>query len=214
MKSFSLMNSMVPLIAFKGRALSVYTLSAAPAIRIRPLLIRDPSSVARKRRSFLLPPPQLSDQQPMTRKTMKYKFHVDEVFKGVSTCCYFLFLLPIHNNFLAYFHISDVGISQPNKTINNYIYILELTFRHVMKLSIRAYLNDLLTDLQKIQRILVFPIFLKNIQISLELIFCKFIFFLFFLRKCGWNRNWMRSRITCLFFIKLSTKIHLCVEEQ
>lgn len=177
MKSFSLMNSMVPLIAFKGRALSVYTLSAAPAIRIRPLLIRDPSSVARKRRSFLLPPPQLSDQQPMTRKTMKYKFHVDEVFKGVSTCCYFLFLLPIHNNFLAYFHISDVGISQPNKTINNYIYILELTFRHVMKLSIRAYLNDLLTDLQKIQRILVFPIFLKNIQISLELIFCKFIFF-------------------------------------
>lgn len=46
-----------------------------------------------------------------------------------------------------------------------------------MKLSIRAYLNDILTDLQKIQRILVFPIFLKNIQISLELIFCKFIFF-------------------------------------
>lgn len=183
MKSFSLMNSMVPLIAFKGRALSVYTLSAAPAIRIRPLLIRDPSSVARKRRSFLLPPPQLSDQQPMTRKTMKYKFHVDEVFKGVSTCCYFLFLLPIHNNFLAYFHISDVGISQPNKTINNYIYILELTFRHVMKLSIRAYLNDLLTDLQKIQRILVFPIFLKNIQISLELIFCKFIFFFIFSPK-------------------------------
>ncbi|XP_034305355.2 metalloproteinase inhibitor 2 [Magallana gigas] len=68
--------------AFKGRALSVFTLSAAPAIRIRPLLIRDPSSVFRKRRSFLLPSPQLSDQQPMTRKTMKYKFHVDEVFKG------------------------------------------------------------------------------------------------------------------------------------
>lgn len=213
MKSFSLMNSMVPLIAFKGRALSVYTLSAAPAIRIRPLLIRDPSSVARKRRSFLLPPPQLSDQQPMTRKTMKYKFHVDEVFKGVSTCCYFLFLLPIDNNFLAYFHISDVGISQPNKTINNYIYIrINISTRYevintcIFKRSFNWFTKNSTN--------IGLPNFLMNIQISLELIFCKFIFFLFFLRKCGWNRNWMRSRITCLFFIKLSTKIHLCVEEQ
>ncbi|XP_022300879.2 metalloproteinase inhibitor 2-like [Crassostrea virginica] len=69
-------------VVFKGQLLNVFTLSAAPAIRIRPILIRDPSNdVIRRKRSQIAPPP-FPFHPTMTRKTVTYTFSVDEVFKG------------------------------------------------------------------------------------------------------------------------------------